>query len=190
MRLIQLIPVTAIKWLFSLKRYLRVAMASVEVTWTNWRCTIKTRESCLAVWWRLQPQNEVNIFGLWNIWYKSVVLSLIWLWFVDTVLWLCPSLPTETLKWLSSLPILMQESCWWWQCSNRYITSLFPYLKTPLPAFSPSLINLLTSVDVKHHVYLLTYASKWHKRTKIGIDYVTLNWWRMKCRHPICKRLP
>ena len=29
------------------------------------------------------------------------------LWFVDIVLWLCPSLPTETLKWLSSLPILM-----------------------------------------------------------------------------------
>ena len=24
-----------------------------------------------------------------------------------TVLWLCPSLPTETLKWLSSLPVLM-----------------------------------------------------------------------------------
>ena len=25
----------------------------------------------------------------------------------------CPSLSTETLKWLSSLPILMQESFWW-----------------------------------------------------------------------------
>ena len=35
------------------------------------------------------------------------------LWFVDIVLRLCPSLPTETLKWLSSLPILMQESFWW-----------------------------------------------------------------------------
>ena len=43
------------------------------------------------------------------------------LWFEDTVLWLCPSLPTETLKWLSSLLILMQKSFWWWQCSNRYI---------------------------------------------------------------------
>ena len=32
----------------------------------------------------------------------------------------------ETLKWLSSLPILMQESFWWWQCSDRYITYLFP----------------------------------------------------------------
>ena len=25
----------------------------------------------------------------------------------------------EILKWLSSLPILMQESFWWWQCSDR-----------------------------------------------------------------------
>ena len=53
------------------------------------------------------------------------------LWFVDTVLWLCLSLPTETLKWLSSLPTLMQESCWWWQCSDRYIISLFPPSKPP-----------------------------------------------------------
>ena len=40
---------------------------------------------------------------------------------MDTALWLCPSLPTETLKWLSSLPILMQKSFWWWRCSDRYI---------------------------------------------------------------------
>ena len=50
------------------------------------------------------------------------------LWFVDTVLWLCPSLPT--LKWLSSLPILMQESFWWWQRSDKYIISLSPHLHT------------------------------------------------------------
>ena len=25
----------------------------------------------------------------------------------------------ETLKWLSLLPILMQESFWWWQCSDQ-----------------------------------------------------------------------
>ena len=76
------------------------------------------------------------------------------LWFVDAVLWLCPSLPTETLKWLSSLPILMQQSFWWWQCSDRYVISLSPHLHTPSP-FSPSLISLTVSVDVKHHVYLL-----------------------------------
>ena len=47
---------------------------------------------------------------------------------MDTVLWLCPSLPTETLKWLSLLPILMHESFWWWQCSDRYIVSHSPHL--------------------------------------------------------------
>ena len=26
-----------------------------------------------------------------------------------------------------SLPILMQELLWWWQCSDRYIISLFPH---------------------------------------------------------------
>ena len=80
---------------------------------------------------------------------------------MDTVLWLCPSLPAETLKWLSSLPILMQKSFWWWQCSDRYIISLFPNLHTPSPPpFSPSLISRMVSVDVKHHVYLST----WHKK--------------------------
>ena len=34
-----------------------------------------------------------------------------------------------TLKCLSSLPILRQESFWWWQCSVRYHSvSLFPHL--------------------------------------------------------------
>ena len=56
----------------------------------------------------------------------------------------------ETLTWLSSLPILMQGSFWWWQFSDRYIIS-----PPPFPPFSPSLISLVVSVDVKHHVYLL-----------------------------------
>ena len=47
---------------------------------------------------------------------------------------------------------LMQESFWWWQCSDRYILSLFTHLHTPSP-FSPSLISLMVSVEVKHHVY-------------------------------------
>ena len=37
----------------------------------------------------------------------------------------------ETFKWLSSLPVLMQESSWWWQCRDRYIMSLSPHLRTP-----------------------------------------------------------
>ena len=62
----------------------------------------------------------------------------------------------ETLKWLSSLPILMQESFWWWQCSDECIISLFPHLHTPFP---PSLISHMVSVEDKHHVYLFTLAS-------------------------------
>ena len=41
--------------------------------------------------------------------------------------------------------------------SDRYILSLSPHLHTPVPVFSPSLINLMVFVDVKHHVELLTY---------------------------------
>ena len=59
------------------------------------------------------------------------------------------------IKWLSSLPTLMQESFWWWQCSDRYIISLFSHLHTHFPPFSPSLISLMISVDVKHHAHLL-----------------------------------
>ena len=55
----------------------------------------------------------------------------------------------EILNWLSSLPTLMKKSFWWW------LISLFPYLHTPSP-FSRSLISLVVSVDVKHHVHILT----------------------------------
>ena len=54
----------------------------------------------------------------------------------------------------------MQESFWWWQCSNRYIISLFTHLHTPSPPPPPhlpmSLISLVVCVDVKHHLYLLS----------------------------------
>ena len=33
-------------------------------------------------------------------------------------------------------------------------------IPTPLPPFSPSLISLMVSVDVKHHVYLLAGHSR------------------------------
>ena len=36
-----------------------------------------------------------------------------------------------------------------------YNLPLPPNLDTPFPTFSPSLISLVVSVDVKHHVYLL-----------------------------------
>ena len=45
--------------------------------------------------------------------------------FVDTVfLW-----KNTTLKWLSLLPLLMQEPFWWWQCSIRY--RLYPLPPPP-----------------------------------------------------------
>ena len=43
----------------------------------------------------------------------------------------------ETLKWLSSLPILMQESLWRWQCNDRCIICLSPHLHTPPPPLLP-----------------------------------------------------
>ena len=75
------------------------------------------------------------------------------------------------LKWHS----WMQESFWWWQCSDRYIISLFPHLHTsPL---TPSLISLIVSVDVKYHVYLTP--------TGVGNDDVSNNQlWCMVCVIP------
>ena len=47
----------------------------------------------------------------------------------------------------------LRDLFWWWQCSDRYINSLFPPPPYPLPPppFSPSLISLVVSVDVMHH---------------------------------------
>ena len=42
---------------------------------------------------------------------------------------------------------------------HRCIVSLSPCLY-PLPPFSPSLISLMVSVDVKHHVYSLTVSHR------------------------------
>ena len=62
----------------------------------------------------------------------------------------------------------MQESFWWWQCSDRYIVSLSPHLHAPFPPFSPSLISLMVSVDVKHHVYLLTNVVRALVRSRLS----------------------
>ena len=91
----------------------------------------------------------------------------------------------ETVKWLSPLPIFMWESFWWWQCSNRYMVSLFPHLHTLFPSFSPSLISLMVSVDVKHHVYfveLLTLHTHTHTHTHTNMNthtsYKLYNTWK------------
>ena len=101
----------------------------------NWKAFCRRLESC-----QLPPLNYTPLpLKAWQ----------------NNVLWLCPTLPTKTLKWLSSLSILMQKSFRWCQCSDRYIISL-----SPLPPLSLSLTSLMVSVDVKHHVYLLSrYAT-------------------------------
>ena len=100
-----------------------------------------------------------KVLGWWTgtHWFESAsaLLSLQKLWSVDTVLWLLSLTINGTLKSLSPLPILMQESFWWWQCSDRYIISLSPHLYTPFPPSSPSLISLVVSVDIKHLFYSL-----------------------------------
>ena len=54
----------------------------------------------------------------------------------------------ETLKWLSSLPILSHSGG-----DSVAIIFFFPHLHAP---FSSSIIRLMVSVDVKHHVHLPT----------------------------------
>ena len=44
---------------------------------------------------------------------------------------------TKTLEWLSSLPVLMQESFWWWQCSDRYIIYVISP-SSPIISVSPA----------------------------------------------------
>ena len=58
----------------------------------------------------------------------------------------------------------MQESFWRWQCSDRYIISLSPHLHTPFPSRT-------VSVDVKYHVYLLTYRGA-ALQAKFMITYI------------------
>ena len=45
---------------------------------------------------------------------------------------------------------------------------------SPFPPFSPSLISLMVSVDVKHHVYLLTYFT-FHTHFEMGKLMVCLS---------------
>ena len=64
-------------------------------------------------------------------------------------LWLCPSqLMKHYLKWLSSLPILMQESFWWWYHNVKYSLPL------PLKFRSPP-VSLRKQLGVKQ-VYRIT----------------------------------
>ena len=45
-----------------------------------------------------------------------------------------------------------------------------PSSPSSIPPFSPSLISLMVSVDVKHHVYLLTESSQLRNCVKVEVD--------------------
>ena len=55
------------------------------------------------------------------------------LWFVDSLVVTLSLTINETLKCLLSLSILMQESFWWWQCSDRYYALPLPPPPYPFP---------------------------------------------------------
>ena len=105
---------------------------------------------------RKRTRAHTQVFGL-AVWQKDLGSNALRLSFLikSCGLWTLSLTINEALKWPSSLPILIQESFWWWQNSNRYIIYLSRHLRTHSPPFSPSLISLVVSVDVKHHVYLL-----------------------------------
>ena len=70
----------------------------------------------------------------------------------------------ETLKWHSSLPILMQDSFWWWQCSVRYIFS-------PPPSFW----DFSPHQDLSGDNSVLNKSNKWSQFS--SGDYSVLNGW-------------
>ena len=81
----------------------------------------------------------------------------------------------ETLKWLPSLPTLMQKSFWWWQCSDRYIISLSlsPHLHTP---FSD---RYIISLSLSPHLhtpfsdrYIISLSLSPHLHTPFSDRYI------------------
>ena len=61
-----------------------------------------------------------------------------------------PLLPLPIIDMIFRLPMLKAK-----HKSQRSVSFHLPHLHTPFLPFSPSLISLMVSVDVKHHVYSL-----------------------------------
>ena len=91
--------------------------------------TVSTRCCCEPVW----PSGKVGKHLGSNPLQLSFLFISCGLW---TVLWLSLTI-NKTLKCFSSPPILMQEPCWWWQCSDRYVIYLSPHFHTPPPSPHP-----------------------------------------------------
>ena len=152
-------------------------MFTYFLIWPSW---LINRDPCVLV---SLARHILSRFGqaVWLVSWRTSVRSRFGspfsskrLSFVDIVIWLCP------WQWNIKMALIathhQQESPWWWQCSDKWLISLLPHLHTPFAPFSPSLISLVVSVAVKHHVYLINYFS-------IGV----LEGCR-KARHGVCSQ--
>ena len=85
--------------------------------WSINVCWAKGWPSGKALGWSADDVGSISRFGAslsWIVAYCSETLALTM---------------NETLKWLSSLPILMQKSLWWGQSSVRHSSTL-PHLES------------------------------------------------------------
>ena len=90
------------------------------MTWRTWTAlwaaswTWSGRCSCRATSWPAWPMR--------SCWRDTMVGRMSAL----STLATSPFAVVETFKRLSSLPVLMQKSPWWWQCSSGYGSSPYP----------------------------------------------------------------
>ena len=84
----------------------------------------------------------------------SAHLSLQKLWSADAVLWRCPSQIMKQSNISHRCPCQCRSHSGDDSVEIGIYSSLFPHLHTPFHPFSPSLISLMVSVDIKHHVSL------------------------------------
>ena len=103
-------------------------------------------------------------------------------------------------KWVVCLPFGLQTRFCWFLFPplpppgqpkvlpfEKLILCIFHNLHTPFPPFSLSLMNLMVSVDVNHHVYLLTNnGSSWTSWClPLWVPKVYNSWeWDLKKRFP------
>ena len=80
-----------------------------------------------------------------------------------------PCIVTATLKWLSSLPVIMLESFWWWRCSIR--------CSLPFPP---------TSWDPGPHQYLSGDILALNKSN----EWTVINHWMFFSTFPVKRGLP
>ena len=144
----------ATEWL-ALKASFANCHNNAQGYWSEWTslCRVKGKHNCVPVLWAgssWPSGKDGKRKGLGSKRFGSPFSSKV------VVCGQCLVTLSLAIYETLSLSILIHESFWWWQCSDRYIISLFPHLHTPSPRFSPSLISLMVSVDVKHHVYLLS----------------------------------